>query len=156
MSDFRYVVEIRDSPAHVWSVLMDVNHWHEWTTSVTRVQRLEIGPLTLGSRTRIWQPKLMPAIWCVTSLDAARHYFAWTTHTFGMKIVAGHLIEPIEDSTEPSAAHCRLTLTLQYSGLIGILMARIYRNITWDYISREGNGLRKRCEEQTQPVAATR
>ena len=63
MSDFRYEVEIRVSPARVWAVLLDVERWPEWTTSVTRVQRMDLGPLTLGSRTRIWQPRLMPAVW---------------------------------------------------------------------------------------------
>ena len=45
MSDFRHVVEIRAAPAHVWSVLLDVEHWPDWTTSVTKVKRMDIGPL---------------------------------------------------------------------------------------------------------------
>ena len=139
MSDFRHIIEIQVSPARVWTVLLDVEHWPEWTTSVARVQRMDLGRLTLGSRTRIWQPKLMPAVWQVTSLDERRHIFAWTTHTFGMKIVARHQVEAV-------GAHSRVTLSLSYSGALGAIMARIYRDLNWDYISREANGLRARCE----------
>jgi len=139
MSDFRQVVEIKVSPARVWSVLLEVERWPEWTTSVTRVQRMDIGPLTLGSRTRLWQPGLMPAVWQVTSLDEKRRLFVWTTHTFGIKIVARHQLEAV-------GAHSRVTLSLNYSGLLGAIMARIYRDVNWDFIAREANGLRARCE----------
>ena len=85
-------------------MLLDVERWPEWTTSVSKVQRMDIGPLTLGSRTRIWQPKLMPAVWQVTSLDEQRHIFAWTTHTFGIKIIARHQVDAI-------GARSRVTLS---------------------------------------------
>ena len=149
MSDFRHVVEIKVSPARVWSVLLDVEHWPEWTTSVTRVQRMDVGPLTLGSRTRIWQPKLMPAVWQVTSLDEKRRIFAWTTHPFSIKIVGRHQVEAVD-------AHSRVTLSLDYSGPLGAIMARIYRDLNWDYIAREANGLRARCEAPVPQHAAAR
>jgi uncharacterized protein YndB with AHSA1/START domain len=139
MSDFRYTTEIRVSPARVWSVLLDVERWPEWTTSVTRIQRMEVGPITLGSRTRIWQPKLMPAVWCVTSLDSQRHIFTWATSTLGVKVTARHQLEPV-------GAHSRLILTLHYSGILGLVMARMMRSLNWDYLAREGDGLRHRCE----------
>ncbi|HEY2470750.1 MAG TPA: SRPBCC family protein [Terracidiphilus sp.] len=139
MFDFRYAVEIRVSPARIWPVLLDVEHWPEWTTSVTKVQRMDIGPLTLGSRTRIWQPRLMSAVWCVTSLDQRSYNFTWATHTCGVKIIGRHQIVPVK-------AHSRVVLTLSYTGLLGALLARIYRDLTWNYLALEGNGLRERCE----------
>src|ERR1700733_420052 len=139
MSDFRHVVEIRVSPPRVWNVLLDVERWPEWTTSVSKVQRMDIGPLTLGSRTRIWQPKLMPAVWQVTSLDQERHIFAWTAHTFGIKIIAGHRVDAV-------GAGSRVTLSLTYAGVVGGLLARAYRDLNWDYLTREANGLREHCE----------
>ena len=149
MSDFRYVVDIKVSPARVWAVMLDVEHWPEWTTSVTRVQRMDIGPLTLGSRTRIWQPGLMPAVWQVTSLDEKRRIFAWTAHPFGIKIVGHHQVDPLGLTS-------RVTLSLNYAGPLGSVMARAYRDVNWDYITREGNGLRKRCEAivPSRPAAA--
>ena len=126
--------------------MLDVEHWPEWNTAVTRVQRMDIGPLTLGSRTRIWQPKLMPAVWQVTSLDQNRRIFAWTTHTFGMKIIAYHQVDAV-------GPRSRVTLALHYSGFLGALMSRIYRDLNWDYLAREANGLRARCEAPA-PLAA--
>jgi Polyketide cyclase / dehydrase and lipid transport len=148
MSDFRHVIEINVSPARVWSVLLDVERWPEWTTSVTRVQRMDIGQLTLGSRTRVWQPRLLPAVWQVTSLDEKRHIFAWTTHPFGFKIVGRHQVEAV-------GAHSRVTLSLNYSGMLGAILARIYRDLNWDYLTREANGLRARCESSAPAQRAT-
>ncbi len=139
MSYFSQIVEIRVSPSHVWKVLLDVERWPEWTTSVSKIQRMDIGPLTLGSRTRIWQPKLMPAVWQVTSLDEKRRIFAWTTHTFGIKIVGRHQVEAV-------GARSRVTLSLTYTGVIGAVLARAYRDLNWDYLAREANGLRGHCE----------
>jgi hypothetical protein len=150
MSDFRHVVEIRAAPAHVWSVLLDVEHWPDWTTSVTKVKRMDIGPLTLGSRTRMWQPRLMPAVWQVTSLDEQRRVFGWTSRTLGMKCVAWHHVESVRNLS-------RVTLSIDYSGLLSVIVARIYRDLIWDYISREGNGLKKWCEfPAAKPGAAAR
>lgn len=139
MFDFRYAVEIRVSPARVWAVLTDVERWPDWTTSATKVQRMDIGPLSLGSRTRIWQPRLLPAVWCVTSLDQRNYKFTWTTRSYGIKIIARHQILPVK-------AHCRVLLSLNYTGFAGSILARVYRDLTWDYLAREGNGLRARCE----------
>jgi len=139
MSDFCHVVEIRVSPHRVWEVLLDVERWPAWTSSVTRVQRMDIGPLTLGSRTRIWQPKLMPAVWQVTSLDEQRRIFAWTTHTCGIRIVGRHQVEAI-------GGRSRVTLSLTYHGVIGAVLARAYRDLNWEYLTREANGLRGYCE----------
>lgn len=148
MSDFRYEVEIRVSPARVWAVLLDVERWPEWTTSVTRVQRMELGPLTLGSRTRIWQPRLMPAVWCITSLDEGRRVFGWTTRTLGVKIVGRHQVDA-------SKNHSRVALSLHYTGPLSVVVARVYHGLISDYIRREGDGLKEFCENQpaSQPAA---
>ena len=139
MSDFRYSVDIRVAPARVWPVLLDVERWPEWTTSVTKVQLLDSGPLALGRRVRIWQPKLLPTVWSVTSFDEHRRSFAWTTSRFGFKILAHHRVEDVKGQS-------RVHLALNYTGLLGALLARLYRDLNWDYIAREGNGLRKYCE----------
>jgi hypothetical protein len=139
MSDFRYEIDIRVSPARVWAVLLDVERWPEWTTSVSRVQRMELGPLTLGSRTRIWQPRLMPAMWCVTSLDEGRRVFGWTTRMLGVKIVGRHQVDALKNRS-------RVALSLHYSGPLSAVVARVYRDLIWDYIRREGDGLKRLCE----------
>ena len=149
MSDFRYAVEIRVPPSRVWSILLDVERWPEWNTSVTRIQRMEVGPLTLGSRTRIWQPRLMPAVWCVTSLDENRRSFAWSTRTVGLKIVGRHQVEAAKN-------HSRVTLSLDYSGPLSAIIARAYGRLIRDYIAREGDGLKTFCESLPASQTAAR
>ena len=151
MSDFRYEVEIRVPPARVWSVLLDLERWPEWTTSVSRIQRMEVGPLSMGSRTRIWQPHLRPAVWCVTSLDDRRRVFGWTTRTLGVKIVGRHQVEAVKN-------HSRLCLSIHYTGPLSALATRFYGNLTRDYLAREANGLKQFCENLPAnyiPAAAT-
>jgi hypothetical protein len=139
MSEFRYSVDIRSSPSRVWSVLLDVERWPEWNASVKKVKRMDIGPLTLGSRTRIWQPRLMPAVWQVTSFDEQRRVFAWSTHAPRAHIVGCHQVENVK-------AQSRVTLTLRYTGALGELLGRVFRDLTWEYVKREGDGLREHCE----------
>ena len=93
MADFGLVVEINASPARVWSVLLDVERWPEWTSSVTSARRLEFGPLALGSRTRIVQPRLSSATWKVTSFDEKKRAFAWTARSIGLKVVGKHKVD---------------------------------------------------------------
>lgn len=146
MSDFHYAVEIRVSPALVWSVLLDVERWPEWTTSVSRIQRMEIGAITIGSRTRVWQPHLRPAVWRVTSLDEKRRVFGWTTRTLGTDIVGRHQIDPLKN-------YSRVTLTIDYTGSLSAFITRLYGKLTLDYIIREGDGLKRFCE--SMPVTRT-
>lgn len=149
MSNFEYVIEIQAPPARVWSVLLDVERWPEWTTTVLSAQRMEFGPLTLGSRTRLAQPRLSKAIWKVTSLDESRGIFAWTTNALGVKIIAYHQVEKLGSGS-------RVTLLLHYAGLLGPLMARFLRDLNWDYLVCEGNGLKRHCEAQVpQPAAVS-
>jgi len=140
MSDFRYEVDIQAPPSRVWSVLLDVERWPEWTTSVTSIKRLDFGPLTLGSRTSIVQPRLSKRVWRVSSLDETHRSFAWTTQSLGLRIVGYHRVE----ESDTGASH--VTLSLHFLGVLGPLIARIFCDLNRDYLAREGNGLKTHCE----------
>lgn len=136
MTDFSITVDIAAPPDRVWAVVADVERWPEWTPTVTQVKRLERGPLTLGSRTRIRQPRLPPAVWQVSELVEGRS-FTWISRSTGVRVTARH-------SVEPSAQGTRAVLSLRFSGLLGPLIARLTRGLNERYLAIEGKGLSER------------
>ena len=139
MANFSTAVDIRAAPERVAAVLFDVERWPEWTSTVTSSQRLDPGPFAVGSRARVRQPKLAPAIWRVAELDPMTG-FLWVSQTPGLRMTAGHRIAA-------SGEGSRVTLSFQFSGLLGPLVARIYRGLIKRYLAIEAAGLKGRCED---------
>jgi hypothetical protein len=136
-------ITIAASPEHIWPVLIDVEHWPDWTPSVTRVQRLEPGPLELGSTARIRQPKLPEMTWRVTAFQPQQG-FNWETRGWGAHTIGEHWI-----SSQPSGT--KLLLRVRQSGLLVPVFAPWISKLTRRYMEMEAQGLKRRCE---QPKAA--
>jgi len=115
-TNFSIRVDIPAPKPLVWSVTADVERWPEWTASVSRVKRLTSGPLQVGSRVRIHQPKLPPAYWRVTEFDAGGT-FTWISRAPGVWVTARHTVEIIEGGS-------RVSLSIHYGGLLGAVLAR--------------------------------
>src|ERR1043165_5013607 len=113
---FDITVDIAAPPERVWQVMTDIERWPEWTESVDDVKRLDTGPLRVGSRARIKQPKFMSALWEVTDVEAPRS-FTWISRSPGVVASAKHRIEP-------TAQGSRVTLSVAYGGLLGGLVAK--------------------------------
>jgi uncharacterized protein YndB with AHSA1/START domain len=139
MRTFYKTVDIAAAPERVWKVMVDVERWPEWTKSMSRVRRLDNGPFRVGSRARVSQPKLLPAVWTVTRFDAGRS-FTWSAGSFGFRVSGSHSVEPI-------ASGSRATLTLQFDGVLGGLIARLLRNLNVEYMDLEAAGLKRRSEQ---------
>lgn len=131
-------LELRVPPAKVWPVMRDIEHWPEWTPTITRVEPLGAGPLQVGSRYKLHQPKLAPAVWEVTRLEEGRG-FSWVTKHPGVRVTGEHWIEETPEG-------CRVTLSLRFEGFLAPLIARIYRSLNERYLALEAEGLRARCE----------
>ena len=86
-------VTIAGPPERVWSVVVDVDGWPERVPTVTSVERLDEGPLVVGSRTRLQQPRLPTAVWTVTELTPGRS-FTWESSSPGVTVTASHVVEP--------------------------------------------------------------
>jgi uncharacterized protein YndB with AHSA1/START domain len=136
--EFRVEFEIAAPPDRVWAVIRDVERWHEWTASITRVEILGGGPLAVGKKARVLQPRLPVAVWQVTEFVEGRS-FRWETRGPGVVAAGIHAVAP---RGEGSLA----TLALEHSGLLGPLFARLSRDITERYVRMEAEGLRERAE----------
>lgn len=139
MLHFAITIGIDAPPDRVWAVMRDVERWPEWTPTVTEVRRLEQGPLAVGSRCLIRQPKLLPARWVVTELDDARRRFTWLTTGPGMKLDARHWVEEV-------GGRSRVTLSIEFSGMLAPLFARLTAKLNERYLTLEADGLKTRCE----------
>lgn len=47
-------------------MLREVERWPEWAPTVTSIRRLDDGPLAVGSRVRVAQPRIAPTEYVVT------------------------------------------------------------------------------------------
>lgn len=138
MTTFNIAIDIQASPERVWAVMSDLERWPEWTSSISSVQRLDQGPVAIGSRAKVRQPKLLPTEWEITEWSPGAG-FTWVTRRPGVAVVARHTIEAIENGS-------RVTLTLQFQGFFGPLIARLTRSINDRYLAMEANGLKARSE----------
>ena len=138
MRDFSISVDIAAPPARVWSVMRDVERWHEWTPSITSVELLD-GPLAIGHRARVRQPKLLLAEFVVTALDEGRS-FTWVTRHPGVVATAVHLVEPV-------AGGSRATLALRFDGPLGGVIGWLVRGLNRRYLALEVNGLKRQSEK---------
>ena len=134
-------VDIDAPPERVWAVMSDVERWPRWTASVTAVQRLEGGPLDVGARARITQPKLAPAVWLVTVLDPGRS-FAWVAGIPGLRTTGTHWLAL-------SGAGTRATLELRTTGVFAWLFGGWLEPLSRRYVAMEAAGLKRECEGGT-------
>ena len=134
----RTSISIEAPAERVWPIIMDVERWPEWTRSVTSVQKLDSGELRVGSKVRIKQPKLPPAVWQVSAIDPGR-YMEWRAGGPGMKATGGHRVEPEGHGS-------LLTLSIDQTGLITTLLGSWLRKLTRDYVAMEGEGLKRHAE----------
>ena len=104
MRRFSITTDVAAPAERVWQVMSDTDRWHEWTPSVTSVKRLGGGPLAVGSRAVIRQPRFPPALWEVTAIEPGTS-FTWVSLAPGLRVIGHH-------SVEPAGAGSRATLSL--------------------------------------------
>ncbi len=120
-------------------VLADVTQWHEWTPTITRIEPLSSGPFQQGSRFRISQPQLSPAVWEITTWEPFKG-FAWESRGPGICMFADHLITVISDGES------KVVLRMTFAGLVGNVVGRLYGKLTEKYLAQEAKSLKQRIE----------
>ena len=147
--EYQISVDIDAPPDIVWAVMSDGERWPEWTASVTSVRLLDDGPLRIGSRALIRQPRFPPAVWTVHRARARPQLHVEERHAAGMWVYGEHSVEPLASGT-------RATLRLSYEGVLARLMGRLTRGITNRYLDMEASGLKRRSEENARGCSSVR
>lgn len=132
-------VDIDASPERVWAVMSNVESWPQWTSSVRSIRRLDPGPLRVGARSRIKQPRLPPTTWIVVELVDGES-FTWTATGPGMRASAHHHIKQTPTGS-------RAILSMEQEGIFGRLVARLSADLTKRYLALEAAGLKRRSEQ---------
>jgi hypothetical protein len=134
-------IDVEASVEQVCEMLCEVERWLEWASTVTSVRRLDDGPLAVGSRVRVEQPRIPPTEYVVTELEPGRT-FTWVATDRGVRTTARHLLE------EMGNGRTRVTLAVGQSGPVSLVMGRSYRRLTDRYLSAEAKGIKARSEGQ--------
>ena len=132
-------IDIEAPVDRVWDVLRDVERWPEWASTVVSVRRLDDGPLAVGSRARVAQPRIPPTEYVVTELEPSRS-FTWVATSPGVRTTARHLLEALD------TGGTRVTLAVEQAGPVGTVMGRFYRGLTDRYLAAEAEGIKARSE----------
>jgi uncharacterized membrane protein len=128
-----------DAPIEVvWSVFSDVERWPTWASSFTSVELIN-GPMRLGAKARIRQPRLPTVVWEVTQWEPGR-LWTWTATSPGARTEASHVLSVSGRGTLAEQA-------IVWSGPVGRLAALVWRSLTKRYLAIEAAGLKQRCEQ---------
>jgi uncharacterized membrane protein len=136
---FETAVDVAAAPEDVWAVLVDIERWPEWTASMSEVKLLDPGPLAVGVRARVKQPRLPPTVWEVTDLEPLGS-FTWKSTSPGVTTIADHRL------TTAGPGPVTMTLAIRRTGRMAPLVDRLFRRITEKYVRMEAEGLKRRCE----------
>jgi uncharacterized membrane protein len=128
-----------DAPIDVvWSVFTDVERWPTWAKSFTSVELID-GPMRLGAKARIRQPKLPTVVWEVTQWEPGRSW-TWAAAGPGARTEASHHLRE-------SGGQTIAEQSIVSSGLIGRLLSWMWRSLTREYLAIEAAGLKRRSEQ---------
>jgi Polyketide cyclase / dehydrase and lipid transport len=138
MVSFREAVTISAAVPEVARVLCEVEGWPSWHPAVTRVVRHGSGPLAVGERVDLKQPRLPASRWTVTTVDASG--FAWESSSPGVRSTGEHW------AVDAGGGRTEVTLTLALSGPLARPLGWIYGRLIRRYVRLEAESLRSEVE----------
>ncbi|BAX91656.1 SRPBCC family protein [Mycobacterium shigaense] len=133
-------IEIAAAAQLVWDVFSDVEHWPEWTTSVTSLTGLDGPVLAVGRRFAINQPGMKKLVWEVTEIEPGASW-TWVTRSPGVLVTAQHYVTARPGG--PTLVHQQL----DQRGLLGALAGRLMAKKTRRFLELEAHGLKARSEQ---------
>lgn len=130
-------VHVHASPEQVWQVIADVERYPERTASITRVEPVKT-PFGPGAIYRLDVKGTRRADWTVTDVVEGSR-FAWRTSIQGVPAVAAHEVTPAGDGST-------LTLSVEYSGLLAMLLRPLIGRTTRNNLALESAGMKRAAE----------
>ncbi len=137
--DITSEIEIDAPVERVWELTLDLESWPDMTPTMTSVERLDDGPVRVGSRARVVQPRQRPTVWTVTHLDPNER-FVWTTKLATLTMTASHELVALGDG------RCRNTLRVDLSGVGSGIARRLLGSTMRRAITTENEGFRAAAE----------
>ncbi len=133
-------IEIDAPPQLVWEVFSDVQHWPDWTASVTSLTGRDGPVLAVGKRFTIKQPGMSKLVWRVTEIEPGSSW-TWVQRSPGLRVTARHF-----DTAQPGG-RTLVRQQLDQRGVLGALVARLMVKKTKRFLELEAQGLKARSEE---------
>jgi uncharacterized membrane protein len=127
-----------DAPVElIWRLTTDIDDWPAFMPTVQRLERLDDGPLRVGSTARLKQPGQSAAVWTVTRLEPMRE-FTWETRRLGVRMTGRHLLER-------AGAGTRNTLVLETEGPAAGVFTALFGGMMRKSVHREGAAFARRA-----------
>lgn len=139
MRTFTASEKIEAPPSSVWKYISNVAAWPTWLPTVSRVEPIACREISIGAKFKVYQPRLMPAVWSVIELNPGRN-FVWQSSGPGLTLWANHVITPGPHDTS------MVRLEFQFSGSIAPLVALLAGPITRRYLATEAAALKRLSE----------
>jgi uncharacterized membrane protein len=133
-------VEIDAPPELVWEVFSDVEHWPEWTASVTSLVGCDGANLAVDKRFSIKQPGMSKLNWKVTEIEPGTSW-TWVQRSPGVNVTARHYV------TARPGGGTLVRQELDQRGFLGALVGWLMVRKTRRFLRQEAHGLKARSEE---------
>ena len=138
---------IEATPEALWALTVDIEEWPTMFPTVTTVERLEDGPIVVGSTALIRQPGQRPRVWTVTEVDAP-HRFVWSAPIGKAQMTACHDLTPV------GAGSCLNRLSIDVDGpgsrILGLLLGWKMAKV----LATENQGFAAACNLTANPDGA--
>lgn len=133
-----HTIDIAAPAERVWELTLDVERWPQLTPTITKVERLDDGPMAIGSQARIKQPAQGARVWTVNTLEPRRR-FIWSTKVMGSRMTGGHQLTETADGT-------RNHLTVDIDGPLAPVLGLLLRRPILNAITKENEGFKRAAE----------
>lgn len=121
-----------------WVLTIDVESWPQHTPTMTKIERLDAGPLGIGSTALVKQPGQRARVWTVTTFEPEQ-CFAWSTRAMGTTMTGRHEMTPSDTGTIQ-------TLTVEIEGRLSPVVGALVRGPIAKAIAQENQGFKTAAE----------